>query len=557
MDALSDPAVHTLVGITAVQVGKTEIVNNLVGYHIDQDPAPILVMQPNVDPMAKAWSKDRLGPMLRDTPCLQGKVSEARSADGGNEVLHKIFPGGHVTIVGANAPSGLASRPIRIVICDEVDRYPASAGDEGDPVSLAKKRTLTFWNRKLILFSTPTIKGVSRIEAAWEESDHRLYHVPCPHCAHRQTLRFAQVIWPEGRPAEARYVCEACAEPWSEDQRLEAVMRGEWRATKPFAGTAGFHLNAFVSPWVTLGELAVEFVQAKPYPERLKVFVNTVLGETWEDPAEKIDHSGLLARREAYESDTPAGVVVIVVGVDVQNDRLELEFLGLGLGEETWSLEYRVIPGDPATNLPWRALDELLLRPRMRADGVTVSIAAAAVDTGGHHTQSAYAFCRDRYARRVWAVKGSSEPGKPIWPKRPNSKNAGRLPLFLVGTDSAKDLIYARLRVATPGPGYCHFPDDRDADYFAQLTAERIVTKYQRGFPRRVWVKDPGKRNEGLDVRVYGICAFTGLVSMGLDLEREAKRLDAIAAGMRANPGQAPAPQPSGRRLRSPGISPG
>lgn len=554
MDALSDPGVQTLVAMTAAQVGKTEILNNVIGFHIDRDPCPILVMQPNLDPMGKAWSKDRLGPMLRDTPSLQGKVSEPRSADGGNEVMHKMFPGGHVTIVGANSPAGLSTRPIRLVLCDEVDRYPASAGDEGDPVSLAKKRSSTFWNRKLALWSTPTIRGASRIEAAWEESDQRRFYVRCPRCAHAQTLRWAQVRWPKDQPAHARYECEACTEAWSESDRLGAVMAGEWRATKPFAGIAGFHLNALVSPWVTIGELALEFVQAAPFPERLKVFVNTVLGETWEDPAEKIDDTGLLARRERYGPRAPRAVAVLVAGVDVQNDRIELELLGIGRGEETWQVDYRIIPGDPASGLVWRQLDELLLAPMPREDGVTLSIAAACVDTGGHHTQSAYAFCRERYARRVWAIKGASESRRPIWPRRPTKAKAG-VPLFIVGVDAAKDLVYGRLRIATPGPGYCHFPDAREVEYFAQLTAERIITKYVRGFAHRRWEKEPGRRNEALDARVYAVCAFTGLVSLGLDLEREAERLDALAAEMRAKPGQPATAPRSGRRLRSPGIS--
>ena len=192
MDAFNDPTVREVVVMSSAQIGKTEMVNNLVGFHVAQDPSPILVVQPTLD-MAQTWSKDRLAPMLRDTPALQNLVKDPRSRDSGNTTLHKVFPGGHITACGANSPSSLASRPIRVVLCDEVDRYPVSAGTEGDPVSLAKKRAATFWNRKILLVSTPTNKGASRIEMSYEESDQRKYYVPCQHCGHKQIMAWSNV----------------------------------------------------------------------------------------------------------------------------------------------------------------------------------------------------------------------------------------------------------------------------------------------------------------------------------------------------------------------------
>ena len=266
MDAISDPSAETVVIMSSSQIGKSESILNMVGYHIDHDPAPIMVVMPT-ERDAETWSKDRFSPMARDTPCLQGKIADPRSRDGNNKILHKRFPGGHLTIVGANAPSGLASRPIRLLLCDEVDRYPFSAGAEGDPVNLAKKRTVTFWNRKIVLVSTPTNKGASRIEAAFEESDQRRYWVPCPACGAEQLLTWGQVKWDKDengghRPETARYHCADCDAAWKDETRWAAISKGRWIADAPFNGTAGFHLNEIYSPWVRLEALVASFKKA-------------------------------------------------------------------------------------------------------------------------------------------------------------------------------------------------------------------------------------------------------------------------------------------------------
>lgn len=288
MDAISDPRAETVVIMSSAQVGKTEIVNNLVGYHIHRDPAPILVIQPTTE-MCEAWSKDRLAPMLRDSPELRGRVSEAKAKTSGNTLRQKKFPGGHLAIVGANSAAGLASRPIRILCCDEVDRYPASAGSEGDPVKLGTKRTATFWNRKVILVSTPTTAGVSRIEKAFLESDQRHFFVPCPHCGDAQRLRWPQVKWTDGDPLSARYHCIACGAGWTDAERWAAVRKGEWVAEAPFTGTAGFHLNELYSPWRCMAETVRDFLDAKSRPDMLKTWVNTALGETWQEQGDAPD----------------------------------------------------------------------------------------------------------------------------------------------------------------------------------------------------------------------------------------------------------------------------
>ena len=336
LDAISDPLTHTVVVMSAAQVGKSELLLNGIGFHISQDPAPILFLQPTVE-MAETFSKDRVAPLVRDTPCLTSLVSDAKAKDGGNTVLHKTYLGGHLTMAGANSPASLASRPIRVLFCDEVDRYPPSAGAEGDPVTLAKARTKTFWNRVIVLTSTPTIKGVSRIEQAYEESDRRIYEVPCPHCGTVQQLLWSRVIWPAGRPADAAYHCAECGAAWTDAQRCVAVRKGSWTARAQFRGVAGFHLNELYSPWSRVADIARSFIEAKESrsQERMRAWINTTLGETWEQDGERVDEGSIAARMEQWEGE-PDSVLFRTAGVVVQDDRLEVEVVGWGRDEESW-----------------------------------------------------------------------------------------------------------------------------------------------------------------------------------------------------------------------------
>lgn len=508
MDAITDPRVETIVVMSSAQVGKTEVLNNLVGFLMHRDPCPILVLQPTIE-MAQAWSKDRLAPMLRDTPPLADMVTVGNRRDSSNTLLHKVFPGGHITMAGANSPASLASRPIRVLLCDEVDRYPSSAGSEGDPVNLARKRTATFWNRKVLLTSTPTVRGASRIEMEFEQSDQRRFFVPCLHCGEHQVLKWAQVQWPKNEPRRAEYACEHCGALLNDGQRVAMIRRGEWRATAPFNGRAGFHLSELYSPWSALGAMAQAFVEAKRSPETLKTWINTSLGETWEDSGEGVDDTGLLSRREEYAAEVPGDAVLLTAGVDVQTDRLEVEVVGWGEGEESWSVDYLVIHGDPARGETWAALDEALGRTYHHESGTALHVTAAGIDSGGAHTQIVYDYCRRRTARRVFALKGIAGAGRPVVTLSRKSQGGGnrKVDLYMVGVDDAKGTIYSRLKIDEPGPGYCHFPYERGEEYFAQLTAERIVTKYARGFARREWQKVRA-RNEALDCRVYAYAAL-------------------------------------------------
>jgi phage terminase large subunit GpA-like protein len=505
MDAISDPTIETVVLMMGAQMGKSECLNNVVGYHIAQDPSPILVVQPTLD-MAQTWSKDRLAPMLRDTPALHGLVKDPRSRDSGNTTLHKSFPGGHVTGCGANSPASLASRPIRIVLCDEVDRFPVSAGSEGDPVTLARKRSATFWNRKIILVSTPTNKGASRIETAYEESDKRLYYVPCSDCGHEQTLKWGQVKWDEERPETASYVCEECGSIWDDAHRARAVRRGEWRSTEKFAKTAGFCVSGLYSPWIPLEDAVRDFLAARKQPATLRVWVNTYLAETWEEDGEGVDDYSLSERAEDWGDAVPADGLILTAGVDVQDDRLEAEIVAWGKDEESWSIAYKTIHGDPSGPIVWRDLDEFIYGVYEHEYGEEMVVRATCIDSGGHHTQAVYKYVSTREAKRVFAIKGVGGEGRPMIGK-PSKNNIGKIKLFPVGVDTVKAELFSRFKITEPGPGYCHFPEGRDPEYFKQLTAEKIKIKYHKGFAKREFVKIR-TRNEALDVRVYAKAAL-------------------------------------------------
>lgn len=553
MDAGSDPAILDIVVMTSSQVGKTEILNNQVAYYIDQDPAPILVVQPTLE-LSEAWSKDRLAPMLRDSPKLRGTVKDPRSRDSGNTLKHKVFPGGHITMAGANSAAGLSSRPIRVVLADEIDRYPASAGTEGDPVTLARKRSTTFWNRKTILFSTPTIKGASRIESGWLDSDQRRFFVPCPHCGHEQTLIWAMVKWTEGQPDSAMYACEECGALWDDSQRWRAVQSGHWVITRPEGRSAGFHLNEIYSPWVSLREIVSNFLSAKHGgPETLKAWVNTSLGETWEEAAEAVDHDSLFARRENYGPEAlPAGIIVITAGVDVQADRLEVEAVGYCADShdeppQSWGVEHNVLYGDPAKPQVWRELDEFLKRIYRTEDGRTLRILAACIDTGGHHAAEVYAFCRTRLGRNIYPIKGTGG-ARPIWPKRASKSRKHRGEnVWSIGVDVAKDAIYARLRIVEVGPGYCHFPIDYDESWFEQLTVEKIKTRFIKGHPVREWIKPNGARNEALDMRVYSLAALHSQL-VNLSWHRLQVKSERTSTSVPQATSHKPQPRPSPRR---------
>jgi phage terminase large subunit GpA-like protein len=506
MDACSDPEIREVVVMAGAQLGKSEAILNIIGYHIENDPSPILVLQPTVE-MAQSFSKDRVANgLIRSTPCLREKVKDPRSRDSGNTTLHKVFPGGALTLVGANSPAGLASRPIRLVLCDEVDRYPSSAGSEGDPIQLARKRANTFWNRKIVMVSTPTNKGASRIEEAFEESDQRHYYVPCKHCHHEQKMIWQNVRWQDGNPDTAAYACSNCGVLWSDSDRRWSIRNGRWFAEREFKGIAGFYINGLYSPWTPLADGVRDFLAMKKNPEQLRVWTNTYLGESWEDEGEQVDDFSLYERREDFQEAIPEEVVFLTAGVDVQDNRLEASIIGWARDQESYVIDHKVMYGDPSTPQLWTQLDSLVGKTYETYDGRQMAIRATCIDSGGHFTNSVYQYAKKNAGKRVFAIKGVGGEGKPI-AGRPTKNNVVRCPLFPIGVDTAKDLLFARMRIEEPGPGYIHFNDHLDDEYFRQLTAEKIVTRFHRGFKKRVFQKVRA-RNEALDCFVYAIGAF-------------------------------------------------
>jgi len=506
MDAFSDPKIHTVVWMSSAQVGKTSVLENIIGYFITYDPSPILVLQPTLE-MAHTFSKDRLAPMIRDTKILSEILPDFKSKKSGNTILHKQFAGGHLTIAGANSPASLASRPIRIVLADEVDRYPASAGSEGDPLSLAFKRTTTFWNKKRLVVSTPTIKGASRIELAYEESDKRKFYVPCNECGHFQVLKMANVDWEKNNPKTARYFCEKCGSAWSDAQRWQNIKNGKWIAEKECNGVAGFWLNEIYSSWVKLEEFVANFLEAKKNPETLKTFVNTSLGETWDEYMfeEDFEWQKLLNRREEYKK-IPKKAVVLVCGVDVQDNRLEGEIRAFGENEESWGIKRFVIYGSPALKSTWKDLDNIIFDEYDREDGIKLRVSCTCIDSGGHFADEVYKYCKERELRRVFAIKGASQAGKPIV-SNPTKNNKYKALLFSIGTDTAKELIYTRLKFTDSETGLYHWNKEYDEEYFKQLTAEKPIITYKKGVAVREWKKTRA-RNEALDYNVYLLAAL-------------------------------------------------
>ena len=546
MDAITDPAVRAVSLMKSARVGYTLMVSAGIAYFIDQDPASQLVVQPTVDD-AKNFSKESIAPMMRDVPALQGVTfvdAEDKGPKGASNTLtHKKYPGGVLSLTGANSGTGFRRVSRRVIWLDEVDAYPPSAGSEGDPVKLATMRSQAFWNRKRIAGSTPLIAGHSRIAELYEAGDQRRYYVPCPQCGHMAPLVFRGdgghvMKWPEGRPADAFFACQANGCVIEHKDKRWIVERGEWRASRPFEGHASFHLWAAYSysPNATWAQIATEFAEANAAgPEKLKTFVNTVLGETWAERGDAPDWLRLYERREPYEiGSVPDGVILLTAGVDVQRDRLVWEVVGWGEDRQSWSIDAGVFPGDTAGEEVWTKLDELLARSWPSSTGPR-SIATLAVDSGDQ-TQTVYNWARRYPMSRVIACKGVATAKTVIGAPSPvdvtvrGKRLARGYKVWPVGSGIAKSELYGWLRLLRPTeegapfpPGYCHFPEYGE-EFFRQLTAEHLVTVVKRtGFTVLEWQRMPGRENHYLDCRVYARAAAT---LVGLDRHAAAKRAE-------------------------------
>lgn len=575
MDCLSpSSAIQRVVFQAGAQIGKTETGNNWFGYVVHHAPGPMMIVQPTVE-LAKRLSKQRIAPMIEESPCLKERIAESRARDSGNTMLVKEFMGGVVIITGANSAVGLRSTPIRYLFLDEVDAYPSDVEGEGDPVKLAERRTTTFARRKIYMVSTPTIRDMSRIEREYLASDQRRFFVPCPHCENMDWIRWANMKWSGDDSKTAQLLCEACGCLIDEHHKTDMLLKGEWRAQSVGdAKTAGFHISSLYSPlgWKSWQEIVAEFLAAKNDPPRLKEWVNTVLGETWEEEySAKLGAEAIAERAEEYDLLTvPAGGLLLTAGIDVQDNRIALKVKAWGKGEESWLVNWMEVYGDPSDlsqTGPWAQIDNALLQDYAHESGANVKIRAAAVDTGGHFTHEAYAFCRARKKRHVIAIKGSSMAGRPALgkPSRQdvNYKNQTikkGVDLWLIGTDTIKATVYGRLKKVDPGPGTCHFPLGLPDDYYKQLTAEKQITKYTKGHPTRIWIKKDGARNEALDCEVYAFAALqyfytrVNVATLWLQLEKLLGKVDTdIARPARDTTDENPVVNPLSRRGNNPG----
>ena len=532
MDCLSPSSpVERVVFMKGAQVGGTECGNNWIGYCIHLAPGPMMAVSPTVE-MAKRNSKQRIDPLIEESPALSERIAPSRSRDAGNTVLAKEFRGGVLVMTGANSAVGLRSMPVRYLFLDEVDGYPADVEGEGDAIRLAEARTRTFARRKIFIVSTPTVAGASPIEREFEASDQRRYFVPCPHCGHRQWLRFEQLRWQWGEPQTARYVCEACEEAIAESHKTWMLEHGEWRATNPDAGgkTVGFHLSSLYSPlgWRSWADIAAAWEAAQGSATRLKAFKNTELGEVWVEEGEAPDRERLLERREAYRIGTvPAGGLLLVGGADVQKDRIEASVWAFGRGKEAWLVEHRVLMGDTARDAVWKRLAEMLDETWTHESGARLPLARFAIDTG-FATQETYAFVRRMKDARLMAVKGVARGAALVGtPTAVDVTLGGRklrrgVKVFAVAGGIAKLEFYNNLRKSVEvfddgairyPEGYVHLPKV-DAEFVKQLCAEQLITRRNRnGYPVREWQK-VRERNEALDCYVYARAAAS---AAGLD----------------------------------------
>lgn len=567
-DALSPSSpVEEVVLMWGAQTSKTTIGGNWIGSIIDMQPGPVMIVQPTLD-SAKRYSRQRLMPLIEESERLRDKVARNRSRDDSNTMLLKEYAGGFMAITGANSAAGLRSMPIRDIFFDEIDAYPIDVDGEGDPIDLAQARQTTFARRKSLKTSTPKHKGTSQIEASFLGTDQRYYHIACPHCGEHQPLEWGAkenwgIKWQKDEagnplPATAHYVCRhngCIIEEHEKAGFLKCEQLGGHARWVPSNSSAdprrrGYHLSSLYSPlgFLSWRELVEEWLVAiaafrAGSKEKLQSFKNTRLAETWEEEGLGADSRALSARAENYAlGDVPRGGLMLVMGVDVQPDRLEARTWAFGRGEESWLVGRHVIYGDPnldegTEGSPWTRLSEARSTPLVNAAGAQMPIEATCIDTGGHNTHAVYAYCRAHARAHVLAIKGESQYGRPVI-GRPSQIDVNwrghtiprGVKLWKVGTDTAKHLLHGRMRIGQVGPGYVHVPRSLvETDEFEQMTAARLMTVTVNGKAAMRWITPGGHREEAGDCMVY---AYAAACWLGIQTYREtgwAKREDKYA----------------------------
>lgn len=532
LDAMKEPGIRRVTYKTGAQLGKTTVQQCGIGYFIAHEPSSQIFVQPTQGDV-QTFLETKLRPMLEANPTISDKMAKQRGREGVNNSRIISYIGGWLMFSWAGSPKTLRGRSAPKTHADEIDGMDATP--EGDPVELLDQRAATFGDQALRTeSSTPTVAGESRIETAFDEGDQRRFYVPCPHCDHAQYMRWEQVKW-DGRqstdiktaeadlnqdhkPETARYACEDCGCLWDDGERIAAIRNAEtlghgWKASKPYKGHASFHAPEMLSTFRRLRDIVQSYLN-KLVKTDVQSFQNVSLGEAYEETGEKADPDSLFARREEYRAEVPAGGLFLTAGVDMQQDRLEVEVVAWGIGEESWSVEFRVLWGDPLNSEVWEDLTAMLEETYQHESGAALAISSSCLDTGGTagYTQAAYDYAKGKTGRRLFAIKGGGKWGDPVVtaPSRKQSGKAGRkVDLFIVGVDESKLTVMRRLAQQTPGPGYCHFPADEahNHEYFKQITAEKLLTRYVKGFPVREWHKTRD-RNEALDCRVYAYAAL-------------------------------------------------
>lgn len=516
LDACGDFATQRVVIMASAQTGKSSCLINVIAFYIANDPSPIMIVLPD-ESMAESFSQVKLEPVINESPVLRKLVASTRKRDGGSKKLEKIFSGGFVSMVSAKSAHSLRSRSIRVLLLDEIDAYDQTLGDEGDPVRLAEARTTTFPNRKIILTSTPTLKDFSRIEKEYLKSDQRRYHVPCPHCDHKQVLRFGDetssygLKWEKGNPDSVEYLCERCGTLINESHKLQMMLRGEWKKDNPSSPVAGFHISSLCSPWVSWKEMVTEWLELYKLPDKRQSFVNLKLGEPYEDTENKIDVGDLTPNVMTYTSQVPKGVGVLTCGIDVQESWIECAVWGFGKDEEMFLIDTAQLMGETSQQQVWDELKAFLSNKYKTYSGELVPIHVAAIDSG-HATHIVF-----RQAKKlrqdginIHPIKGY-DGARSAWDWS-RYKESGKLRLGIVGSSTVKQVLYSRLKTVTKhGPGFIHFPSGVHNEILEQILSEQKVIAYSKhGVPTIHW-KRIRQRNEQLDCMIYAYAVFQGL----------------------------------------------
>ena len=556
-----------LAGDAMIPTHNSEIELNMLGRAIDVDPGPMLYVQPT-DAVAEDYSKRRIAPMIAACPTLREKVYSAKSRDSSNTITMKSFPGGSLAIIGANSPADLASKPVRYIFLDEIDRFPKSAGTEGDPIELAERRTETFrHNRKIVKTSTPTIKGHSAIEEAFMRGTQEEWQTECPHCKEYSFIRFGDIKYDSEKfkdddgnsnwaVSNVRWKCPICGDitPEHDTKRLPA----RWKVKNEKAlqnGIRSFRLNAFMSPWSDWTDLCLKFLRAKDDPDLLQVFINTMLGESWEERLDTGEPEKLYKRRETYYAEVPDEVLILTCGIDTQDNRLEYEVVGWDRNEQSWGISAGIIPGRPDSQEVWEEVDNILDRTWIRANGIGMRISATFMDSGGHFTSDVYRECMRRRSKRIWPIKGEGGENKPYVRQMKNPDMKGLIG-FIIGVDCGKEAILYSSSLEGDGPRRMHFPNDTlsgyDLEFFQGLISEQRVFRRRMGQTVVTWEKIHD-HNEPLDCRNYARAAYKQLYGK-INFDKRERQLNCIEDAAEAAPTRPEVERRKHRHVISSGI---